>query len=232
MPYNGSETEIMSKSETEKLISQKAAKFLSSLPVKIRKTLLLTGGGAAFLYGSDRPFSNDIDFMVPKESIPTIEKVLKATFEYRRKKPVFHSLVCSAETDGTSFDLVAESIIQPDPKGPEYAFRLNQPIIKKSVVFKIGQKSIACVPKELLVAIKLMAGRGRELGKYDLYDLSRILEKNPDFDFGFFGAIVSDFCAPLKSSLPLLVKNAKKAQIGNPGNEAIGALLDSLRSLR
>ena len=65
--------------------------------------------------------------------------------------------------------------------------------------------------------IKLLAGRGKELKKYDLYDAQKILEKNKDFDFTFFGQLIRQCCPPdqgragkpAKSAVTLLRHQAK-----------------------
>jgi len=205
---------------------------LGSVPTALRKSFLLTGGSAAFLYGSDRPFSNDIDLIVSFEKLKAIERAIGVTFAYRKKKPIFHSLAASVEIGKTSFDLMAESVIQPVIKGKAYAFRATPEIRRKKVVFHFGKHTIACLPKEMLVTKKLLAGRGEEVGKYDLYDVKAIVENNDDFDYDFFKKIVRTFCRPLKSSLPVLIRHAKKIQSDYPKCKAIQVLLDSLNSLR
>jgi hypothetical protein len=222
----------MNKKTIEQRILKQYLLFLGSVPMALRKSFLLTGGSAAFLYGSDRPFSDDIDLIVSFEKLKEIEKAVGASFAYRKKKPVFHSLAATIEIGKTSFDLMAESVIQPVAKGKAYAFRATPEIRRKKVVFQFGKNSIACLPKEVLVIKKLLAGRGIEVGKYDLYDVKAIIEKNDDFDYGFFKKIIRTFCKPLKSSVPVLIRHAKKIQSDYPKCKAIQTLLDSLGSLR
>ena len=222
----------MDKKTIEKRILKQYLLFLDSVPTKLRGAFLLTGGSAAFLYGSDRPFSNDIDMVVSFDKVKEIEKAIGVTFAYRKKKPVFHSLAASIEIGKTSFDLMGETVIQPNEKGKAFAFRSTLEIRKKKVVFHFGKNAIACLPKEMLVAKKLLAGRGKEVGKYDLYDVKAILEKNKDFDYDFFKKIIRTFCKPLRSSVPILIQNTKKIQSDYPESKAIQVLLDSLGSLR
>ena len=222
----------MNKKTIEQRIFKQTLLFLGSVPKSLQKSFLLTGGSAAFLYGSDRPFSDDIDLIIFFEKLKAIEKAVGVKFAYRKKKPVFHSLAATVEIGKTSFDLMAESVIQPVAKGNTYAFRATPEIRRKKVVFHFGKQSIACLPKEVLVLKKLLAGRGIEVGKYDLYDVKAILEKNDDFDFDFFKKTIRTFCRPLKSSIPLLADHAKKIQSDYPRCKAIKPLLDSLSSLR
>ena len=222
----------MNKKTIEKRILKQYLLFLGSVPKALQKSFLLTGGSAAFLYGSDRPFSDDIDFVVSYEKWKEIGKAVGVSFVYRTKKPIFHSLAASVLIGKTSFDLMAETVIQPVANGKSYAFRSTPWIRRKKVIFHIGNHTIACIPKEVLVTKKLLAGRGVEVGKYDLYDVRAILEKNDNFNFGLLKKTIRTFCKPIKSSLPILIGHAKKIRLDYPKCEAIQALLDSLNSLR
>jgi len=73
-----------------------------------------------------------------------------------------------------------------------------------------------------------LAGRGKELGKYDLYDVEKILEKNKDFDFGFFASLVKNFCKPMKTALIILRHHAE----GLKGSKPIKNLRKTLSTLR
>lgn len=188
----------------------KAVKELhTNLPDFLHDEFLLTGGAAALFYGSDRPFSHDVDFMFPKKYIETVSEALKVEFEMFRNKPVFHSLKVVYQTGGHDYDLVAQSIVEPQ-SGVSCTFELNDMVYRnKKELEEEGQK-ILLIPKELLFLIKLVAGRGEELGKYDLYDAEKILEKNPDFDFGYLEKLIREFCQPLKKVLPFLEDRAGK----------------------
>jgi len=192
------------------LIIKKSWALLEKLPAKERKSVLLSGGGAAFLFGSDRPFSYDYDFEVSKKISHELRNHLGARFFYHRKKPIFHSLKAEVDIDDDNYDLIAETVVQPPGRRDSYIFYLTDEIVRKRAVFKAGGKTIYCVPKELLLLIKLLAGRGKELNKYDLYDAQKILEKNKDFDFIFFKKLIKEFLKPLTLSVPLLLKNAKR----------------------
>ncbi|MBU1934748.1 hypothetical protein KKF04_01705, partial [Patescibacteria group bacterium] len=172
-----------------KTISETAERIFSELPKPARSKILLTGGSAAYFYGSNRPFSNDVDFMIAKKEIPETEKIFNVKFEYFTKKPIFHSLKAIVNQSVT-IDLIAESIIQPDNQDVEFKIELSGIVSKRKKEFLINGHSIFCVPKELLVLIKLLAGRGKKLNKYDLEDIYQIISKNEDFDFDYLKKLI------------------------------------------
>lgn len=214
--------------KTKNKIFKKALVFLDSMPKKWSQKCLLTGGSAAFLYGSDRPFSDDIDFMVPKNGISGLEKKLNIKFSFRKHKSIFHSLAASVLKNKISYDLVAESIVKPQSANHKYGFFLSPDIFRRKTGFIRGNQTLNCIPKELLVLIKLLAGRGKALGKYDIYDAQKILEKNKDFDFKFFGQLIQNYCKPAKTAIVILRQHAKT--LGKSKN--VRAFLSYLNSLQ
>jgi len=198
----------MDRGKILKDISEKHLALVNTIPAKLRNKLFLTGGTAAFFYGSDRPFSNDLDYMIPKNKITNFEKALGLKFSYHKTKPVFHSLKAIIDISGTTYDIVAESILQPGNKGDEFVFYLTDKIAHHSCAFSSSNAVFKCIPPELLVLIKLISGRGKEFGKYDLYDVCSITE-NEKLDFDFLEDLIREFC---EGALPVLIKNAKKAE--------------------
>jgi hypothetical protein len=199
----------MDRAKILKEISAKHLALANTIPEKLRKKMFLTGGTAAFLYGSGRPFSNDLDYMIQKSKIADFEKVLGMRFSYHKTKPVFHSLKAIIDISGTTYDVVAESILQPGNKGEEFIFYLTDKIAHRSCSFSTSDAVFQCIPPELLVLIKLLSGRGKELGKYDLFDVCSIVE-NEKLDFDFLEDLIREFCI---GALPILIKNAKKAEV-------------------
>lgn len=195
---------------TIKRITEATKKLMKRLPAGLREQVLLTGGSAAFLYGSDRPFSNDMDFMVPAERISEIEKALGVSFTRHLGKPIFHSLKAVFEEGGLTCDLVAESVIDPTGHDNSYTVKLTEKVLRKKGSITVEGQTLNLVPRELLVLIKLLAGRGEELRKYDLYDAEKIIEKSKNFDFPYFVELIKEFCPPVKKSLPVLIRNAEK----------------------
>jgi hypothetical protein len=212
-------------------IIKKCSAILDKLPKDMKGGFLLTGGSAAFLYGSDRPFSDDIDFMLPRNMAPEMRVVFDARFTYHKNKPVFHSFKTSVNIKKTSYDLIAESIVQPAGRREAYCFYLTDGIMERKKKFSYQGKSVFCVPKELLVLIKLLAGRGEEVKKYDLYDGQKILAAAKDFDFKFFNELIKTFCHPVALSAPLLLKNAKKISAVKK-NKNITSLIRDLEQIQ
>lgn len=209
---------------TEKEIFGAAARLIKRLPKGLRDKVLLTGGSAAYLYGSDRLFSHDMDFMVPADRIPEIEKALGVRFTRHVGKPIFHSLKAVFEESGLTCDLEAESVIDPTGHDNSYTIRLTDKILRKKESVTAEGQTLHLVPRELLVLIKLLAGRGEELRKYDLYDVEKIIGAGRKFDFSYFVELIKEFCSPVKKSLPVLVRNAEK--VDKP------RLLEILKSLQ
>lgn len=210
--------------QTSKEIATSFATLLSRIPEGMRERLLLTGGGAAYLYGSDRPFSHDMDFMIPMNRTKELHEVLGLEFKVYAGKPVFHSLKAVFEENGQSYDLIARSVIEPDETDISCAFELTPEIDGKKSVLSVDGQTLHLIPKELLVLIKLLAGRSQELGKYDLYDARMILEKNADFDYEFFKKLILESYQPLEDVLSVLMAHAGK--VGNI------RLLEALESLQ
>ncbi len=186
--------------------------LLQKLPKSLADQTLFTGGTAAYLFGSDRPFSDDYDVMVPKSAMPVLKKYLNLDFAYNKHKPIFHSLVAHFQEGSSTYDFIVESIVEPYPLKHEFPFFLTDEIIQRREKVSMGKYSFLCIPKELLVLIKLLAGRGKELGKYDLYDVHCILEQNDDFDLLFFTQLMARFCQPFEKSIPLFFEHALHIQ--------------------
>ncbi|MFH0838473.1 MAG: hypothetical protein V1880_04385 [Patescibacteria group bacterium] len=208
----------------EKEIADASLALLQRLPESLHGEVLLTGGGAAFLYGSDRPFSHDMDFMIPADRVEELRNALGLEFTRHTKKPVFHSLKAVFEEGGRSYDLIAESVVGPAGQSAGFSIRLTDEILQKKKSVMADGQTLYLIPRELLVLIKLLAGRGEELGKYDLYDVRKILEAGQDFDFDFFIKLIGEFCRPLKDALPILTEHAKEVKCPK--------LEETLKSLR
>lgn len=200
-------------------IYQKYASFISKIPETLRNQMLLTGGAAAYLLGSDRPFSNDMDFMAPVELQSNLEKSLNIIFVESTKKPVFHSFAGHLKFGGTDYDVVLRSSIQPLGYAETFTFYLTPEILKRrlsispcetisanklfSSHFTTG--IIHCVPAEFLVLKKLLAGRGKDLNKYDLYDSHCILTHQKSFDYDYFFSLIETFCPSSDTAIDILI---------------------------
>lgn len=189
-------------------------KLMEALPKKLGGRLLLSGGTAAMLMGSDRPFSDDLDFMAPEELREELEKALELKFGMNTKKPVFHSLAAHGKTGKMTFDVILRSVVQPAGWEDAFTFRLTPELEKAAWVYR-GKDGhpIRCVPRELLVILKLLAGRGKELKKYDLYDVECILKNHPDLDEKLFRVIIKTFGKPEYLLVSILAKNAREIRV-------------------
>lgn len=217
-------------------------KALSSDPIRIFETvakvaeilgietdkLLVTGGSAAWLHGSVRPFSDDYDFMVDRETRTFLEKEKGITFTRNAQKPVFHSLLAPVPGMGSSVALIAESVVLPASlPGVEYRFAWA-PFLSDGIgSFTFGGATINVVPVELITVIKLLAGRGSDLGKYDLEDAAAMLAHAPTFDTHLALGIIDRFCQPMDETLFLLRTNLEKAEAILPSDQ-LTALRDAL----
>ncbi|MBI2463800.1 hypothetical protein HYV57_02500 [Candidatus Peregrinibacteria bacterium] len=201
------------------ILYQKYANFISKIPETLRGEILLTGGAAAYLLGSDRPFSNDMDFMAPIELQTELEKALNISFTESTKKPVFHSFAGHMNLDGTDYDVVLRSTIQPLGQAETFTFYLTPEILKRrlSISTSISSNSTAgivySVPVEFLVLKKLLAGRGKEFGKYDLYDVHRILIHQKPLDHDFFIFLIETFCLSCDVAADIIMSHLEKIDV-------------------
>lgn len=151
---------------------------------RIGVPLYLTGGVSAALMSHEtwneevRPLSRDLDFLVPytPEARSALEREYGKQFTLNRSKAVFKSdkLQAVASINGVELDFIASSnIVHEDaslsvtvtPFIAEHAQREN--------LFGVDVMTL----HPALVAIqKLFAGRGKDLGKYDLHDASVLIE--------------------------------------------------------
>lgn len=219
------------KYEIVREIAEADALIKSALPEDLRATLVLTGGSAAFLYGSDRPFSHDFDYMLPKASVEEIDSILGIEFAYNIKKKIFHSFKAVYEKEGMSFDLISESIVQPLGCDAEFTFFLSDNVIRRVIDIEYKEKTISVIPKEFLTLIKLLAGRGEDLGKYDIYDVYKVISMNKDFNFDYMKDLVMEFCRPLNIAIDILIANAYKTG-ERYGNKSVRPLLEVLKSIQ
>lgn len=152
---------------------------------------LMGGVGAAVLaparWPEDRPLSLDLDFLVA-DTDEVKEKILAiwpGAFRRNETKPVFKSTKLLA-SDGRSFrtdngvelDFITESVIERDEGRMSLA--VTPDLGDRAVSAALLGEDVTVLPASMLVAQKLYAGRGADVGKYDLMDAATLIEAGAD----------------------------------------------------
>lgn len=144
--------------------------------------LYLMGGISASLLareawpGATRPLSRDLDFLVPDspDVIATLEKTYGGRFIRNTKKAVFQSYkLQSKAANGVELDFIAESnVVHPDTC---FSMHLGELAKTHASTERFLGTEVRTLPPEMVVLQKLAAGRGTDLGKFDLTDAEAIL---------------------------------------------------------
>lgn len=156
---------------------------------------LLKGGLAVAIYlPESRPVSPDIDFAVTNS--PAAEQFLgkviqsiladDAKFTPASPKPVYHDRKYYGEVLSAPFnqkvelDALSATRIQPDERSFCYKFDLDSYLnyFRRSVTLPNGGTVDLCPPEQIITE-KLIAGRGVELNKFDLFDSAGLLATVP-----------------------------------------------------
>jgi len=156
---------------------------------------LLKGGLAVALYlAESRPVSPDIDFAVANN--PNAERFLGSAigailgeeikFTPASPKPVYHDRKFYGEVMSRGFqekvelDALSATRIQPDERSFCYKFDLDSYLEfhRRTVQLPNGRTVDLCSPEQIITE-KLIAGRGAELNKFDLFDSAGLLATVP-----------------------------------------------------
>jgi hypothetical protein len=153
--------------------------------------LVLKAGLAAAIYLGDkgRVVSPDIDFVLPEN--PGAKLQMEVLMESLSDKPVewvdgknkavYHCEGIKGEakaSDGTNVELDAllTTRVQPDPKGFVFACTHDShDLFYRRMVITPAGNAVAMIPPEQLCVEKLIAGRGPDINKFDLFDASGLL---------------------------------------------------------
>jgi len=153
--------------------------------------IILKAGLAAALYLGDkgRIVSPDIDFVLREH--PHARRHFELLMEWLcdgpvawtdgKSKAVYHCegiKGVAAARDGTRVELDAHlaTNVQPDPNGFVFQCRHDDnDLFHRRMVETPAGNRVAMVPPEQLCVEKLLAGRGPEIGKFDLFDASGLL---------------------------------------------------------
>lgn len=144
--------------------------------------LLLTGGISASLLSRDawpaeqRPLSRDLDFLVSGEaSVRTeLEEEYEGSFVLNTGKAIFKSnKLQSHSANGVELDFIASSNIVHDDT--TISVGVSSLALRHAQREEFLGVEVSTLPSELVVIQKLFAGRGIDLGKYDLLDAESII---------------------------------------------------------
>lgn len=145
--------------------------------------LFLMGGVSASLLARDawptenRPLSRDLDFLVPGDdaSRAALAAEYGGAFKLNTGKAVFKSdkLQSHSAGNGVELDFIASSNIVHDDA--EMSVTVSPLTLKHAGKEEFLGVEVATLAPELVALQKLFAGRGLDLGKYDLLDSEAIL---------------------------------------------------------
>ncbi len=151
---------------------------------RIGVPLFLTGGVAASLISRDqwseesRPLSRDLDFLIPND--PAIRACLEeeygGAFKIHSGKAVFKSdkLQSIASLNGVELDFIAcSNIVHPDAT---LSVTVTQTAVEHAGQENLFGVDVMTLPPALVAIQKLFAGRGADIGKFDLLDARSIIE--------------------------------------------------------
>lgn len=140
-----------------------------------------------------RPVSPDIDWAIgtfANEEQDHLNMVRAITgsdvsFQNQWNKPIFNSYklhAVVATQDGAEVELDAIALSRVKPEGSPFCFEFpyDEYLAFRSRPLSIaGKESAALVPPEMLIVEKLVAGRGAQHGKLDLFDAVALIATQP-----------------------------------------------------
>lgn len=141
--------------------------------------LYLTGGTAvAAVAGTRRPLSLDLDFFVEPDSTGQLRDLFGGSFTTFDGKPLFKSHKLVGTSGGVDLDFIAEQSIVPDEaqRDQRITLRITPHILQHALQTRYLGSRVTTLPPEYVLIAKLFAGRGTDLGKYDLVDCKSLLD--------------------------------------------------------
>lgn len=144
--------------------------------------LYLAGGISACILSGDawpdaeRPLSRDLDFLISHddETLRRISETFGGSFVLNEGKPVFKSLkLMTHASNGVELDFIARSrVVHPDA---QLEVGITPVVTSSSMSGEFLGALVKTLPPALVCLQKLFAGRGLDLGKYDLLDARSII---------------------------------------------------------
>lgn len=163
------------------IVRKKLSEAMTEVRGRLNAILFLTGGTAVASYVQGvRPLSLDLDFFVRKKDMSNVRQAFGGDFKPNPNKPVFKSLkLMTRAANGVDLDFIVRQTIRPDEQNPdlEIHLELDDRMRAQSGQTEWLDRPVSVVPPALLVISKLFAGRGAEVGKYDLADAAALIQK-------------------------------------------------------
>jgi hypothetical protein len=236
------------------LLPEAARTLADSAVASGESPIILKAGLAAAIYLGDkgRVVSPDIDFVLTEH--PNGKRLMELLMEELTSSPliwldgkdkaVYHCeglKGASTSSDGTNVELDALLItrVQPHPKGFVFLCTHDEHdiFLRRTVVTPKGYR-VGMIPPEQLCVEKLLAGRGPEINKFDLFDASGLLAKyqlNPHLikkmlDLQRYDQHVDGDVAALLHNMPAELTDGDLAALGitEPGIQHIVRSLGKL----
>lgn len=174
--------------------------------------MYLTGGTSAALYSGKtiRPLSFDLDFMIlhdpskPGVHAERLKGLFDVDFVRFSQKKTFKSMKAVGEAgNGCDLDFIVDQQVMPNEEDPDMSMTL---FVSTRMLDRVQTKEfegvpVQVVPPEYVVLAKLFAGRGLDIGKYDLADSAAIMN---NFESNQFNAatLLEDLEAYLGATNP------------------------------
>ncbi len=163
--------------ETDRLLQQALGDTLSKTHSR-GIPLFLTGGTAVAAYaGTHRPLSLDLDFFVFPTNIGELEEVFGGFFKTFSAKPLFKSHKLVGRSGSVDLDFITEQHIVPDESHSKdrITLQITPYVLEHAIETEYLGSRVSIMPPEYILIAKLFAGRGIDLGKYDLVDCKNLI---------------------------------------------------------
>lgn len=218
--------------ETEALLSRALGETLEKAR-QSQTPLYLTGGTAVAAYaGVQRPLSLDLDFFVHPEQKEVLEATFGGSFKVFNAKPLFKSDKLVGASGPVDLDFIAQQSIVPDDSQPQQriSLALTPHLQEHSVQKNMLGHEVMVIPPEYLLIAKLFAGRGIDLGKFDLKDCESLLA-GVEIRHDVLEQALRDLAGDNQELLALMQSRISKALTSIPDSHAVSDIRKLVASL-